>query len=368
MHQRYLRACVGVLALGAGVAQADVIVEDFEDEANEAGWTFGAPVESTPATGGNPGGYLRASGLDTYAPQPRTGLGVDSAWTGDYRANNVTSVGIDLNTFDVDFSAGGRPLTVMLFNDGGTPGDFNDDFAAYFMGPENIPLPGEGWKSFDFDIPSQETSLPAGWAFLEYGPDAEPDWNTVIQDVDQLVFFYGDPTMFFIFQMWVLGMDNPRVSFGDAGSVAEITQFNVHYGTLLEGTASDFVASDDSYVVGRSKPGFTAFEPNVMELRVRAETDVVDPTTLAIATESRVNNPNGTSKVRVKNYATNQFEQVATWPVGMTDGFHEVTGVSAENRVDDEGAIRVSFRHVVPAVLSAVGFDSFFDVVEVTVE
>jgi len=32
------------------------------------------------------------------------------------------------------------------------------------------------------------------------------------QDVDQVRFFYGDPELFFIFQQWTLGVDNPRIT------------------------------------------------------------------------------------------------------------------------------------------------------------
>ena len=35
----------------------------------------------------------------------------------------------------------------------------------------------------------------------------------MITDVDQLRFFYGDPTGVFIFQMWTLGIDNARISY-----------------------------------------------------------------------------------------------------------------------------------------------------------
>jgi hypothetical protein len=139
---------------------------------------------------------------------------VDSVFTGDYRTQEVTSVGIDLITFAVDFSAAGRPLTVMLVSDNNTPANFNDDWAAYHIGPTNVPLPGQGWLSYNFDIPSQSMTLPPGWQFIQFGPSSppNPNWNDVITDVDQLRYFYGDPTFFFIFQVWNLGLDNPRIT------------------------------------------------------------------------------------------------------------------------------------------------------------
>ena len=104
----------------------------------------------------------------------------------------------------------------MLLHDNGTPGDPLDDTAAYTLGP-NVPLEGEPWTSYDFVVPSQELTLPAGWMLLNMGDSGAPaihDWNTVIQDVNVVRFFYGDPTFFFIFQMWTLGLDNPRITEG----------------------------------------------------------------------------------------------------------------------------------------------------------
>jgi len=39
-------------------------------------------------------------------------------------------------------------------------------------------------------------------------------------DVAAVGFFYGDPTYFFIFQMWQLGLDNPRIAWGGSLRVA----------------------------------------------------------------------------------------------------------------------------------------------------
>ena len=84
------------------------------------------------------------------------------------------------------------------------------------MGRPTSRCPVRAGVSYSFDVPSQETSLPAGWATLAFGSSSppEPDWNQVITNVVELRFFYGDPTMFFIFQGWNLGLDNPTISYG----------------------------------------------------------------------------------------------------------------------------------------------------------
>ncbi|MCZ6653893.1 MAG: hypothetical protein O7D91_12815 [Planctomycetota bacterium] len=194
-------------------ASADTFIESFDGGSNEGSWTFGSPNGATELFGGNPSRFFHDSFLDTFAPRPRTAFGAASEFAGSYREKGVTSVGIDLILFDVDFSAGGRPLTVMLISDNSTPGDFSDDWAAYLIGPDNVPLVGQGWLSYDFEIPSQSETLPIGWQTVIFGPNSpvDPDWNDVITNVAQLRYFYGDPTFFFIFQGWDLGMDNPRI-------------------------------------------------------------------------------------------------------------------------------------------------------------
>lgn len=200
-----LLASIAPLAAGP-TASADTYVDTFESGSSQGGWTFGLPVVYPP-TGGNPGRYLRVDNLDTFAPQPRSAMSANP-FTGNYVEKDVVRIGLDLITFDVDFSAAGRPCTLILVNNNGTPANTNDDWGVYTMGA-NIPLEGEGWKSYTFDIPSDETSLPAGWKSIQFGSASPvPNWNTAIKDVDRVLFFYGDPELFFIFQQWDLGMDN----------------------------------------------------------------------------------------------------------------------------------------------------------------
>jgi len=213
MGQHCLDRIVVALVLASAPAFGDTFTETFDGGSNTGGWAFGGPLETIETTGGNPGAYLHSPALDTFAPQPGTTTAVDAVFTGDFRARNVSAIGLDLVTIAVDFSAAGRPLTLMLVSDAGTPGNPNDDWAAYFLGPLDIPEPGDGWVSFSFTVPSQDTSLPPGWQTIALGPSSPPtpDWNDVITDVAELRFFYGDPTNIFIFQVWNVGLDNVSV-------------------------------------------------------------------------------------------------------------------------------------------------------------
>jgi len=197
------------------------VVETFDEGENAGRWSFfGNPdnsVEVIDSSGGNPGAFLHSTCqglacLDTFAPQLRTELGVASIFTGDYRSKEVSALGVDLAIFYVDFSSAGRPLTLMLTHDGGTPEEPADDLIVYRVGGRNVPPPNGTWRRFSFHVPSASAVLPASWRVLQGSGDDDADWNTVITDVSQVSFFFGDPEFFFIFQQWELGVDNVRIA------------------------------------------------------------------------------------------------------------------------------------------------------------
>jgi hypothetical protein len=201
-------------------AQQSLVV-GFDEGKNIGRWSFfgdpANPIEVIERTGGNPGPWLHStcSGLaclDTFAPQFRTMLGVRSVFTGNYRLKGVTSLGIDTEILGPSFvSTGSRPLTLVLFDDNGTPNEFGDDSAVYLKGP-NIPELGAGWQSYSYPVPSQATGLPAGWGIFQGQGTPDQVWNKVINGVDQVTFMYGDPELFYIFQQWEIGVDNVRIT------------------------------------------------------------------------------------------------------------------------------------------------------------
>jgi hypothetical protein len=184
--------------LCASAAMAGHTVVGFEGP-NVGGWSFGSPALIEPS-GGNPDEYLHAV-TDTIAPQLRTTV-ITPEFHGNWRANKVASIGVDLITHSTQFPAS-RPLSVVLSS---------GDCQIHFVGTSLVPQPGTGWKSFTFPVPSQSLTMPAGWALLG-GPCADPDgaWNTVMLNVTEIRFFYGDPTNFFIFDIWDVGADNVRI-------------------------------------------------------------------------------------------------------------------------------------------------------------
>jgi hypothetical protein len=205
-----LSVSVAILAVAAGGVDADSYREDF---GNVGGWSFGAPDERIETSGGHPGAYLHAPVVDTFAPQPRT-TSAASPFTGNFRRRHVAGIGVDIQVFDVDFSAEDRPLSLILTNTRGTP-DPADDCSVYLIGSKLIPVPGQGWRSFSFPVPSDSVTLPAGWGVLEEScRSLDPDklWTAIIKDVDEVRFFFGDPLLFYIFQQWDVGLDGAFVT------------------------------------------------------------------------------------------------------------------------------------------------------------
>lgn len=191
-----LRLCALALLAAPALATGGTTVP-FTNSVNTGGWTWG-PTPVFPAAGGNPDWYLRGF-VDTFAPQARTtGL---SAFTGDFRARDVVEIGCDLRTLSTQFPFS-RPLSLILSN---------GSRQVWTVGSALVPQVAEGWRGFHFAIPSQSATLPAGWVASGSGGTPDQEWNTVITNVTEVRFFYGDPDFFFIFDQWTVGIDNPRI-------------------------------------------------------------------------------------------------------------------------------------------------------------
>jgi len=151
--------------------------------------------------------------------------------------------------------------------------------------------------------------------------------------------------------------------------LAPLTDFTVAFGSLVSGGLEDLVESDNSRVRTRSRFGFTAQEPNVIDLRVGAATALQNASSLDLTVEGRINQSGGTSKLRLRNWSTNSFQQVHQYPIGVTETVEVIEDVPAMNRVrQSDGRIEVSIRQSVVTTFTAMGFDSFTDQVAITVQ
>jgi hypothetical protein len=138
-------------------------------------------------------------------------------------------------------------------------------------------------------------------------------------------------------------------------------------GTHLSGGLAQLVSSDNLRVRARSHFGFSSTEPNIIDMRLAAQSD--DPgAEIDLVIEGRLNHPNGTCRLRLRNWTSGSFNQVHQYPIGQTETTEEVLGIAAVNFIrPSDGRIELSVRQSVVVTFSATGFDSFTDLVEIMV-
>lgn len=225
-----LACCVaGLPVMFVMLVMADTITDTFEGGHNTGGWSISGNSTIDPV-GGNPGSWLHNSLADVPFPVVRSNGA--SAFVGDFRLLGVTLISFDAQLVDRDFgNPVGFPMSLLLRDTKGTPGDPTDDDYAYFVGPR-VPQIGQGWIHYDFAIPSDETTpVPAGWSggwagdLENFRPGV--DWNDVITNVDRVEVWWLHPAFFAIFAQWDCGMDNIAITTADDPCPADTDGDNV---------------------------------------------------------------------------------------------------------------------------------------------
>jgi hypothetical protein len=213
----------GILVLAAGALVAapamasmtTTVTESYDGTLADTAWRLGSYDEIV-TDGGSPAGYLRNRQLDKAVPTPVFVGSLPSPFFGDYRAANVISLGFDVNVFAAGIGVDStRPISLVLGSDMGTPDDPTDDCEAYLVGSKPVPRPGSGWRPFDFRVPSDQMTLPAGWTIRGFcsGLAQDAAWSAVMENVTRVSFPFSDPATAWYFQLWDLGIDSVRISF-----------------------------------------------------------------------------------------------------------------------------------------------------------
>jgi len=204
-----------VLAVPAAAAPTTTISETFDGTLDQATWRLGT-LDLIEPDGGNPGAYLHNPQFDSAVPTPAYVGALPSPFFGDYRAANVTTLGLDVIVYAASIGVENRrPISLVLASDMGTPDDPSDDCEVYTVGNKSVPRPGSAWRSFDFRVPASSTTLPTGWTVRGAcaGLTASDAWNAVLTNVTRVSFPLSDPDTFWYFQVWDLGIDNVRIGF-----------------------------------------------------------------------------------------------------------------------------------------------------------
>lgn len=165
----------------------------------------------------------------------------------------------------------------------------------------------------------------------------------------------------------VHNFDRPRsmTFLPNVESIAPLQDFVVTFGSLLNGTLAELIKSDDEVVHTRSQFGFSALEPNLLLFDVGA-TAPFEASMLRLTVESRINNPVGNATYALRRWSSNMFETVGTNPLSNSESIHVIDDIPADGYLrSNDRRIELRIKHVVVAVFSALGFDSFIDQIEI---
>lgn len=212
----HILPCVASLALSLpGFAQG--FTESYENNSDEGDFEIWWDNYNTiQSPGGNPGAYLEldnTQGSATCHFLEILGREWPSAFSGDWRARGITSVGLDVNILQGSYAGG--VLEVVLGTDNGTP-DKADDCRMRYFAPD-IPPQAPGWTSYDFPCDASSMVMPLDWGVEGTctGVTADQIWNSIIQDVDYIEFRMDtNPASFCTFTSWQFGVDNIRIEGG----------------------------------------------------------------------------------------------------------------------------------------------------------
>lgn len=235
--QRVLRSSVLTAALAiiaivlifasarpARSAVTTTTVETFDGSIGDATWrvdNYFSTNDVIESSGGHPGAFLHNPSDLSTGPTAHYAGPANTAFVGDYRAANVTSLGIDVNIFsgEVDHG-GGYPWKLGLTLMSGTETEYNEyDDCRVSTAGAMLPMPGSGWKSFTFKVASGRASLPAGWVME--GPcnnlSQDEAWNYLITHVSDALFsMWGG--QYAIYRTWDVGIDSVTITSRTNGS------------------------------------------------------------------------------------------------------------------------------------------------------
>jgi len=160
----------------------------------------------------------------------------------------------------------------------------------------------------------------------------------------------------------------------ECGEFATLNSITVAFGSHISGGLQNIIESDDSFFRARSRFGFTASEPNLIDLRINATAAQTNPpNTIDLIIEARLNIPGGTVRVRLRDWTQGMngtFQTVHTYALGnqeKTEFVENVPDGANYIRASDD-RIELSLRQSVFATFSILGFDSFLDFVGIEVE
>ena len=156
---------------------------------------------------------------------------------------------------------------------------------------------------------------------------------------------------------------------GNANESVPFNSIDIPFGSLIAGDLNALRTSDDIVLRVRSQFGFLSSEPNVVDIHLSGSTTDASPNQMALAVEAKLNNPNGTVRMRLRDWNSNALHTVHTYTLGTTE-IRETAIVSeaADYVRASDGRIELSVKSVVVATFSLSGFIAEIDQITVGVQ
>lgn len=187
-------------------AQAEyTYTETFNDQKNPSQWSFGRPLLFGSE---NSNSYIYTDDLSDFSPLLMTSL-KSSPFAGRILSKGTKSISVDLKILFSEFPVDDREVALELYSDNGTP-QKDDDWGLFIVSPETLPKPSDGWKTFKFDIPKDNDTMPTEWSYIPYGIHSpeQPNWELIRKNVTHTGFRLGDPRLAYILMGWKIAADN----------------------------------------------------------------------------------------------------------------------------------------------------------------
>ncbi len=160
--------------------------------------------------------------------------------------------------------------------------------------------------------------------------------------------------------------DNNFTINGTSGAV--LKDFAITEGKKKSGGLTELMLSDNYYLVGNSLPAFGRPVPGPIKLVVGLETGILNPSQLKVQIETKTSQGGVTGKVYLKNWNTNDFEQIMTYvPLTSDSLFEQIIGGGSQY-IRNDGRIELLIENILPIQNPRNGFDAFFDLVRVEVK
>jgi len=267
----------------------------------------------------------------------------------------------DLDAFTANADLfGSDPTNTLWLNDG--TGHFTD--SGQWIGADESHHVAAGDLDLDGDLDIIISSELADEIFLNDGAGGFSSGGNL--PVNGFKLGLGDLDGDGDLDIYTLASFGDRVLLNQTIVRASLSDFTVAFGQHLSGGLDSLASSDDERLRIRSRPGFIASEPNLVDLVVGALADGFDPASLSLRVEARSTNPGTTMRLRLRNWPAARWDVVHQFSFGTSEAIEQVQGIAAGSyiRPSDE-RIQMSLRSSILATFSALGFVAEHDEVAI---